>query len=117
MRLTINYQYAVTQKFVGKLLSKPISCIKLREQYKSITAPVMLYLRLIDRIELIMASMLLLLLSSKYNSAFMNLDTPRSTSVIWSLANFLYNIWVEGAPLSIAARRAVSCNFVISKNK
>lgn len=38
MRFTINYQYAVTQKFIGKLLSKPISCIKLREQYKSITA-------------------------------------------------------------------------------
>lgn len=38
MQFTMNYEYAVTQKFIGKLLSKPISCIKLREQYKSITA-------------------------------------------------------------------------------
>ena len=38
MEKTINYQYMVTQKFISRLLSKPISCIKLREQYKSITA-------------------------------------------------------------------------------
>ena len=38
MNKTVNYQYIITQKFINKLLSKPISCIKLREQYKSITA-------------------------------------------------------------------------------
>ena len=38
MQFTMNYEYAVTQKFIGKLLSKPVSCIKLREQYKSVTA-------------------------------------------------------------------------------
>lgn len=38
MSFTMNYQYAVTQKFIGKLLSKPISCVKLREQYKAVTA-------------------------------------------------------------------------------
>ena len=35
---TLNYQYAVTQKFIAKLPEKPISCVKLREQYKLITA-------------------------------------------------------------------------------
>lgn len=38
MAFTLNYQYAVTQKFISKLLGKPVSCIKLREQYKLITA-------------------------------------------------------------------------------
>ena len=38
MQFTMNYEYSVTQKFIGKLLSKPVSCIKLREQYKSVTA-------------------------------------------------------------------------------
>lgn len=38
MSCTMNYQYFTTQKFIKKLLSRPISCIKLREQYKSVTA-------------------------------------------------------------------------------
>ena len=38
MSFTMNYQYFTTDKFIKKLLSRPISCIKLREQYKSITA-------------------------------------------------------------------------------
>lgn len=38
MSFTLNYQYNVTQKFILKLPSKPVSCIKLREQYKLITA-------------------------------------------------------------------------------
>lgn len=38
MGFTLNYQYAVTQKFINKLLGKPVSCVKLREQYKLITA-------------------------------------------------------------------------------
>ena len=38
MSFTLNYQYFMTEKFIKKLLSRPISCIKLREQYKSVTA-------------------------------------------------------------------------------
>lgn len=38
MELTLNYQYNVTEKFIRKLPEKPISCIKLRDQYKQITA-------------------------------------------------------------------------------
>ena len=38
MSFTLNYQYFTTDKFIKKLLSRPISCIKLREQYKSVTA-------------------------------------------------------------------------------
>ena len=38
MSFTLNYQYFTTDKFIKKLLSRPISCVKLREQYKSVTA-------------------------------------------------------------------------------
>lgn len=38
MSFTLNYQYNVTEKFIRKLPGKPISCIKLREQYKKLTA-------------------------------------------------------------------------------
>lgn len=38
MEYTLNYQYNTTQKFIMKLPEKPISCTKLREQYKLITA-------------------------------------------------------------------------------
>lgn len=38
MSFTINYQYNTTQKFIDRLPEKPISCIKLRDQYKLITA-------------------------------------------------------------------------------
>ncbi|MCD8148458.1 MAG: hypothetical protein LUE92_02620 [Clostridiales bacterium] len=38
MSFTLNYQYHVTQKFIVKMPEKPISCVKLREQYKLITA-------------------------------------------------------------------------------
>lgn len=38
MGFTMNYQYHVTQKFILKMPAKPVSCIKLREQYKMITA-------------------------------------------------------------------------------
>ena len=34
----MNYQYNTTEKFIRKCPEKPISCVKLREQYKSITA-------------------------------------------------------------------------------
>ena len=40
MKYTLNYQYAVTEKYIKKLPDKPISCVKLREQYKHITAEV-----------------------------------------------------------------------------
>lgn len=38
MGFTLNYQYNTTQKFILKLPEKPVSCVKLREQYKLITA-------------------------------------------------------------------------------
>ena len=38
MELTLNYKYHVTEKFIQKLPGKPISCVKLRDQYKQITA-------------------------------------------------------------------------------
>lgn len=38
MGFTLNYQYDTTQKFIMKLPEKPVSCVKLREQYKLITA-------------------------------------------------------------------------------
>ncbi len=38
MEFTLNYQYHVTQKFISKCPEKPISCIKLRDQYKKLTA-------------------------------------------------------------------------------
>ena len=38
MEFTLNYQYHITEKFIRKIPEKPISCVKLREQYKSLTA-------------------------------------------------------------------------------
>lgn len=38
MGFTMNYQFDITQRFIDKLPEKPISCVKLREQYKLITA-------------------------------------------------------------------------------
>lgn len=38
MGFTLNYQYHVTQKFISKMPAKPVSCIKLRDQYQKITA-------------------------------------------------------------------------------
>lgn len=38
MSWTLNYQYHVTERFIRKIPEKPISCIKLRDQYKMITA-------------------------------------------------------------------------------
>lgn len=38
MEFTLNYQFHITDKFIQKLPAKPVSCIKLREQYKQITA-------------------------------------------------------------------------------
>lgn len=38
MEFTLNYQYHVTEKFIRKIPQKPISCLKLRDQYKQITA-------------------------------------------------------------------------------
>lgn len=40
MRLTMNYQYNTTQRFIERIPEKPISCGKLREQYKKISAEV-----------------------------------------------------------------------------
>ena len=40
MSYTLNYKYNVTDKFIRKLPEKPISCGKLREQYKHITAEI-----------------------------------------------------------------------------
>ena len=40
MENTLNYRFAVTERFIQKLPAKPISCIKIREQYKQITAEI-----------------------------------------------------------------------------
>lgn len=40
MGYTLNYQYQVTQKFINRIPEKPISCVKLREQYQRITAEI-----------------------------------------------------------------------------
>lgn len=38
MSHTLNYQYHTTERFIERIPAKPISCIKLRDQYKQITA-------------------------------------------------------------------------------
>lgn len=38
MSHTLNYQYHTTERFIQRIPEKPVSCIKLREQYKQITA-------------------------------------------------------------------------------
>ena len=38
MGFTLNYQYSVTERFISKLPAKPISCLKLRDQYQKVTA-------------------------------------------------------------------------------
>lgn len=38
MEYTINYQYHVTQRFIDKMPAKPVSCSKLQDQYKQVTA-------------------------------------------------------------------------------
>lgn len=38
MSHTLNYQYNTTERFIQRIPAKPVSCIKLREQYKQITA-------------------------------------------------------------------------------
>lgn len=38
MEFTLNYQYSVTEKFISKLPAKPVSCLKLRDQYRKVTA-------------------------------------------------------------------------------
>ncbi len=38
MEYTVNYQYSITEKFILRLPDKLISSIKLREQYKTVTA-------------------------------------------------------------------------------
>ncbi len=38
MSFTLNYKYNVTENFIRKMPEKPISCVKLRDQYKQLTA-------------------------------------------------------------------------------
>ena len=38
MAYTLNYQYNTTERFIRRIPEKPVSCVKLREQYKQITA-------------------------------------------------------------------------------
>ncbi|MBO6206100.1 MAG: hypothetical protein J6O73_04090 [Lachnospiraceae bacterium] len=40
MSFTLNYQYQITEKFIRKIPEKPISCPKLRDQYKNLTAEI-----------------------------------------------------------------------------
>lgn len=38
MSFTLNYKYNVTENFIRKMPEKPVSCVKLRDQYKRLTA-------------------------------------------------------------------------------
>lgn len=38
MSFTLNYSYQTTQKFINRCPEKPISCLKLRDQYKQLSA-------------------------------------------------------------------------------
>ena len=40
MSFTLNYKFQVTDHFINKCPEKPISCVKLREQYKQLTAEI-----------------------------------------------------------------------------
>ncbi len=40
MSYTLNYQYHTTERFLSKLPGKPVSCVKLREQYRQVTAEI-----------------------------------------------------------------------------
>lgn len=40
MSFTLNYSYQTTQKFILRCPEKPISCLKLREQYKQLSAEI-----------------------------------------------------------------------------
>ena len=40
MSFTLNYSYQVTDKFIHRCPEKPISCLKLREQYKQVSAEI-----------------------------------------------------------------------------
>ncbi len=40
MGYTLNYSYNTTQRFISKMPEKPISCLKLRDQYPQITAEI-----------------------------------------------------------------------------
>ena len=40
MSFTLNYKYNVTENFIRKMPEKPISCVKLRDQYKQLTAEI-----------------------------------------------------------------------------
>ncbi len=40
MTCTLNYRYHVTQKFIDRMPEKPVSCLKLRDQYKKLTAEI-----------------------------------------------------------------------------
>ncbi|GAB4263928.1 hypothetical protein [Thermincola ferriacetica] len=38
IRHCLNYKYEITEKFIAKMLPKPVSCPRLREEYRSLTA-------------------------------------------------------------------------------
>lgn len=38
MSMTLNYKYNTTEKFIQRIPEKPVSCVRLRNQYKQITA-------------------------------------------------------------------------------
>ena len=40
MGYTLNYRYEMTEKFIRRRPERPVSCIKLREQYKTLTAEI-----------------------------------------------------------------------------
>ena len=40
MSCTLNYRHHVTQNFIDRMPEKPVSCLKLRDQYKKLTAEI-----------------------------------------------------------------------------
>ncbi|TYQ15710.1 UNVERIFIED_CONTAM: hypothetical protein Cloal_2193 [Acetivibrio alkalicellulosi] len=38
MSWTLNYKYSITEKFINNMPSRPVSCLKIRDEYKQITA-------------------------------------------------------------------------------
>lgn len=79
MEFTLNYQYSVTQRYINKLPDKPISCSKLREQYKQLTAQVGCNCRFIKTKECYPSPVLHALKNAKEIPKGMNLPTGRNS--------------------------------------
>lgn len=78
MEFTLNYQYSVTQRYIRKLPDKPISCNKLREQYKQLTAQVGCNCRFVKTKDCYPSPVLHALKNAKDIPKDMNLPTSQS---------------------------------------